>query len=278
MESSHLHLFFGGSYSNIHALNALKKEADKLNIAAKNIYHTGDIVGYCASPNETVNAVRDWGINVIAGNVEIQLRDGEEDCGCNFDEGSRCSDFSTLWYPYAKMQVDESNIQWMKTLKNHQIVEIDGLRIGIIHGGVEDISEFIFRSTSKARKEEIAKLLEVDVIVAGHSGLPFMQQLENAYWINPGVIGMPANDGTTRVWYTIYNSQTKTFSSRALKYDFNKASQEMIAKKLPMEYAKTLVDGIWDNCEILPSEETKAQGEQLMAEELKIAIKALKQI
>lgn len=78
MESSHLYLFFGGSYSNIHALNALKKEAEKLNVLSNNIYHTGDVVGYCASPNETVNAVREWGINVIAGNVEIQLRDGKK--------------------------------------------------------------------------------------------------------------------------------------------------------------------------------------------------------
>lgn len=278
MESSHLHLFFGGSYSNIDALEALKSEAEKLHIPAHNVYHTGDVVGYCAFPNETVNAIRDWGIQVIAGNVEVQLREGEEDCGCNFEEGSRCSEFSTLWYPYAKMHVDKSNIEWMKTLRNHQIIQIDDLKIGIIHGGFEDISEFIFRSTSNSRKEEIINKLGVDVVVAGHCGLPFMQQLENGHWINPGVIGMPANDGTTRVWYAIYNSETKTFTSHALSYDAEKASQEMLNSKLPNEYAKTLVDGLWDNCEILPSEETKMQGKHLMAEELKITTKTVNQI
>lgn len=270
MQVSHLHLFFGGSYSNIHALNALKNEAEKLNIPTENIYHTGDVVGYCASPNETVNAVREWGINVIAGNVEIQLSEGEEDCGCNFDEGSRCSDFSTLWYPFAKINVSQSNIDWMKTLKNHQIIEIGSIRMGIIHGGLQDISQFIFKSTPAEVKKEIINDLEVDVIIAGHSGLPFMQQLGNSYWINPGVIGMPANDGTPRVWFTIYNSKTKTFSSHALAYDYEKASQEMINKQLPMEYAKTLVNGIWDNCEILPSEETKAQGVEIFEGEMKM--------
>ncbi|WP_107038858.1 metallophosphoesterase family protein [Brumimicrobium mesophilum] len=272
MESSHLHLFFGGSYSNIHALKALKYEAGKLQIPAKNIYHTGDVVGYCASPNETVNAVREWGINVIAGNVEVQLSDGEEDCGCNFEEGSRCSNFSNLWYPFAKIQVSQANIDWMKTLNNHQIIVIDGLRLGIIHGGIENISEFIFKSTPSSIKEKIIKKLNVDVIVAGHCGIPFMQQLGNAHWINPGVIGMPANDGTTKVWYTIYNSETKTFSSHALKYDFNKTSEEMVQKQLPMEYAKTIVDGIWDNCEILPSEETKMQGVELKEESISIQL------
>ncbi|RYM32835.1 metallophosphoesterase [Brumimicrobium glaciale] len=278
MESSHLHLFFGGSYSNIHALEALKEEAEKLQIPAANIYHTGDVVGYCASPNETVNAVRDWGINVIAGNVEVQLREGEENCGCNFDEGSRCADFSNLWYPYAQMQVTQSNIEWMKTLKNHQVIEVNGLRIGIIHGGIDNISEFIFKSTPSVIKEEIIKQLNVDVIVAGHCGIPFMQQLDKSYWINPGVIGMPANDGTTRVWYVVYNSKTSSFSIHSLEYDFKKASEEMIQKNLPIEYVKTIVDGRWDNCEILPSEETKMQGEELVEEIMRIQRKRQNQI
>lgn len=268
MESSHLHLFFGGSYSNIHALEALKEEAHRLQIPSQNIYHTGDVVGYCASPNETVDTVREWGINVISGNVEVQLSEGEEDCGCNFDEGSRCANFSNLWYPYAKIHMSQANIDWMKTLKNHQIIEIDDLRIGIIHGGLEDISEFIFKSTPASIKEKIIEQLKVDIIVAGHCGIPFMQQIGNSFWINPGVIGMPANDGTPRVWYTIYNSETKTFSSHALEYDFERTSKEMVAKNLPNEYAKTIVDGFWDNCEILPEAETKETGVRIEPAEL----------
>jgi len=273
MNSTNLHLFFGGSYSNIQALKALQLVANNLNIPAKNIYHTGDIVGYCASPNETVNAVRDWGINVIAGNVEIQLSEGEEDCGCNFEEGSRCSDFSTLWYPYAKMHISDGNIEWMKTLKSQQVIEIDGLRIGMIHGGVEDISQFIFRSTASNVKEAILNQLDVDVVIAGHCGIPFMEQLGNSYWINAGVIGMPANDGTTRVWYTIYNSETKIFSTHALYYDFESASAEMLKKQLPKAYANTLLNGLWDNCEILPNEETRRQGVELNEESIKISLK-----
>jgi predicted phosphodiesterase len=260
MEFSHLHLFFGGSYSNIHALQSLKEEAEKLNIPAQNIYHTGDVVGYCAFPNETVNAVREWGINVIAGNVEVQLSEGKKSCGCNFEKGSRCADFSTRWYPYAQTQVSVANIDWMKTLKTYQVVEINGLRFGIIHGGLTDISQFIFESTDTAKKEEIIHQLNVDVVVAGHSGIPFMQQIKTKYWINPGVIGMPANDGTPRGWYAIYNAITNTFTLKSLNYDHIEASKEMIGKDLPTEYAKTLIDGFWDNCEILPNVETAQQG------------------
>ena len=36
----------------------------------------------------------------------------------------------------------------------------------------------------------------VDGLVAGHCGLPFTQTIDGRLWHNPGVIGMPANDGT----------------------------------------------------------------------------------
>lgn len=272
MENTDLHLFFGGSYSNLHALKALQIEAKRLNISPRKIYHTGDVVGYCAFPNETLNLVRDWGINAIAGNVEVQLREDEEDCGCNFDEGTRCANFSTLWYPYAKMNVSLENKAWLKGLSTHSKFEIDGVKIGMIHGGLTDISQFIFKSTPQSIKEEIAKELEVDVVIAGHSGLPFMQTLDDFTWINPGVIGMPANDGTPRVWYTLYNAKTKTFSSHSLSYDHQAASEAMTKNQLPPEYAKTLIDGLWDNCEVLPDAETSERGIRIVPAELCLGV------
>jgi hypothetical protein len=54
-------LVFGGPYSNIRALTALRRVADRLNIPAKRTICTGDIVAYCAEPAETVAAMRAWG-------------------------------------------------------------------------------------------------------------------------------------------------------------------------------------------------------------------------
>jgi hypothetical protein len=37
----------------------------------------------------------------------------------------------------------------------------------------------------------------------------------------------------------------------------------MLEKGLPASYAKTLLTGIWDNCEILPEKETRNQGKPI---------------
>lgn len=257
------YLFFGGSYSNLQAIERLKEIADQENIHPENIFHTGDVVGYCAFPEQTINFVRNWGINVVAGNVEVQLAEGADDCGCNFEEGSRCANFSTLWYPYAKTKVSSENIDWMKGLSTHKKSVLNGKRFAFIHGGVEDISEFIFESTPWKKKQEIIDELDVDVVVAGHCGIPFIQNNDGKTWVNPGVIGMPANDGTQRVWFGIYDPLLEEMEIRSFEYDAETASEAMVINQLPEEYSKTLITGLWDNCEILPAEEKAQQNSPL---------------
>src|SRR5215831_9738833 len=83
-------LVFGGPHSNLRALEALRRRADELGIPPANCVCTGDVVAYCAEPEETTQAVRDWGCHVVAGNCEEQLAAAAEDCACGFEEGSEC--------------------------------------------------------------------------------------------------------------------------------------------------------------------------------------------
>ena len=101
-----------------------------------------------------------------------------------------------------------------------------------------------------------------DVVLAGHAGLPFAEEQAGRYWLNAGVIGMPANDGTPRVWYLLLDDADGQFSHtfQAFTYDNQTAHQLMQANRLPDSYAQTLLTGIWDNCEILPDTEKAQQG------------------
>jgi len=260
-------LAFGGVYSNLQALEALRNIAVKLRIPASNIICTGDIVAYCAQPEECIQAVKDWGIHSISGNVEIQLATGQNDCACDFTSGSRCDSFSKEWYPFAQANVSPAAIDWMNKLPEHICFEYTGKQIAVVHGSYHYVSEFIFESTDWDIKEKNFIDTKSEIIIAGHCGLPFSQQKNNQYWLNPGVIGMPANDGTPRVWYMILNDDTGTLSyeHHSLEYDFHKANQLMMERNLPVAYAKTLVSGIWDNCEILPEQETALQGVSLFS-------------
>ena len=254
-------LLFGGVYSNLEALSAIQDIARQENIDASNIINTGDIVGYCADPDVCLQEVKNWGIHNIAGNVELNLKDGEVDCGCNFDEGSRCDTFSKQWYPFAQSKVSPDSMQFIEQIPEFLQFRYAGKSCLVLHGGLEDTSQFIFKSTPTEIKQEIFEKTNVDVIIAGHAGIPFCQHIGSHFWFNPGVIGMPANDGTPQVWYAMLDDRSNfECSILSLNYDYHSASQKMNDNPLPHSYAKTLKTGIWDNVEILPEAERALQG------------------
>ena len=91
-------LVFGGPYSNLRVLAALRQRVGELGIPASQTICTGDVVAYCAEPEETTQAIRDWGCHVIAGNCEEQLAAVAADCACGFEPGTECDTLAKGWY------------------------------------------------------------------------------------------------------------------------------------------------------------------------------------
>lgn len=258
-------LLFGGVYSNLQALEALIAVAESEGIPPENCICTGDIIGYCAQPEETIQTFKNWNTRSIVGNVEIQLRDDEDDCGCDFREGSRCDGFSQQWYPYAKSKLSKDSLDYLETIPDHIKFTIENQKVTVVHGSYFNVSEFVFKSTPWATKQSNFKATESNIIIAGHCGLPFSHEQNEKIWINPGVIGMPANDGKPNVWYAILDDSAKPLqvNFRMLEYNHTLANQLMLNGLLPESYAKTIVSGLWDNMEILPETEKKQQGQPI---------------
>ncbi len=255
-------LLFGGVYSNYQALEKLISIAAAEGISAQNCINTGDIVGYCAQPEETVTRFQEWGALTIAGNVELQLVNDSEDCGCDFKAGGRCDGFSKMWFPYTKSLLSKKSLDWMASIPENISFNFGGKKVTVVHGSFSNISEFIFKSSPEQLKQTVFEETQSDVIIAGHCGLPFHQTIGEKTWLNPGVIGMPANDGTPRVWYMlveIVNGKVK-YTHRSFEYDYQTAQELMLKNQLPEAYANTLRSGIWDNMEILPEIEKLTQG------------------
>lgn len=255
-------LIFGGAYSNLQAVEALRQVARQEGIDPTRVLCTGDSVGYCADPEAVVQVLKEWGIRSIAGNVEVNLRDKVANCGCNFRQGGRCDLLSNNWYSYAQSELSEDSLAWIGQLPDQIVFRYAGKRIQLLHGSARNLSEFVFPSSDEEVKLHSFSLTGADVILAGHSGIPFVQEMEEKIWLNAGVIGMPANDGTPRTWYCIINDTDGIFTwdLQPLHYSYKGASQAMSSTSLPSCYARSLVTGVWDNMEILPEAERLRQG------------------
>lgn len=255
-------LVFGGNYGNLEATRALLAQARRLGVPAGNIVCTGDVVAYCADPLATIEVMRRAGVHVVMGNCEESLGRAATGCGCGFAEGSACDRYAAEWYSFASRMLDEDSRAWMRTLPRRLELRIGARRLAVVHGAVSAINRFVFASTAPAAKQAEIDASGCDAVLAGHCGLPFTQLLAGRLWHNAGAIGMPANDGTPRVWYSLIHSRGERIriESRPLDYDHATAARKMRRLRLCEPYAQALEDGLWPSCDVLPPEELARRG------------------
>ena len=252
-------LVCGGAFSNLQALSALLEAARALSIPARRIIHTGDVIAYCADPVETAELLRAAQLHAIQGNVEESLSASEPDCHCGFDTDSLCDRLSAEWFAYADARIGDELRQWMSRLPHHLTFEMSGLRARVVHGGVSQINRFIFASHPDGEFEAELAAADADMIIAGHSGLPFTRRVGARVWHNSGPLGLPANDATPRVWFSVLTpvENRVRITHHALDYDFETARAKMIKAGLCSGYADTLRTGLWPSLDVLPQAERK---------------------
>jgi predicted phosphodiesterase len=259
-------LVFGGPYSNLQATQAILAEAARRGIPPQRVICTGDVVAYGADAAACCDLIMASGIWVTAGNCEENLAAGALDCGCGFEEGTACDLLSRAWYAHANRQVTAAHRAWMAGLPYRLSIRLpDGRRLAVLHGGAHDISRFIFASAEhKDLADEIAAT-GCDGVIAGHCGIPFVRQVGPGVWINAGAIGMPADDGTPRIWYAVLTPDKAGLSVETLplQYDHAAAAAAMRAAGLPEGYAAALGSGIWPSCDVLPPAERARRGQKL---------------
>jgi predicted phosphodiesterase len=267
-------LLFGGPYSNLQATQAMRCKANELNIPPQRTICTGDVVAYCGSPNETIAELRQWGCHVLLGNCEESLGQQASDCHCGFSEGTACSLLSVQWYQYASAKLTKEERAWMLGLPRLIKFQIGQLKAAVVHGAATGINRFIFASLAASELfPEFAKV-DADLVIAGHSGIPFTRQFRTAsdqvkIWHNAGVIGMPANDGQATVWYSLIVPQKKplfpTIRHVPLSYASEAAQAAMYKAGLANGYAEALSSGLWPSMDVLPESERKQRGRPLVA-------------
>jgi hypothetical protein len=165
----------------------------------------------------------------------------------------------------------------MKSLPRLIEFQFQSSRFSLVHGSVTSINQFIFPSTEAEMKLAQINQGDTDVVIGGHSGIPFGQSFVDEFskikvWLNSGVIGMPANDGTADGWYMLIEAASSRtnltghkgyrVSWHRLTYDA-KTSQQKTREAGMVEYADALTTGLWPSMDILPMKEQGEQGQPL---------------
>jgi diadenosine tetraphosphatase ApaH/serine/threonine PP2A family protein phosphatase len=252
---------FGGVYNNHVALAAAIEDARGR--GCERLFCLGDLGAFGPNPDKVFPLLIDNGVETMQGNYDNSIGNNLADCQCGYTDPAD-NYYARLSYQYTYNKTSARWRPWLAGLPKEIRFEIaPSLRVLCCHGSPRKMNEFLWESTTPTHLlEKLADDYQADVIVATHTGLPWTRWLsKDRLFVNCGVLGRPANDGTTRVGYTILDAGEPVLARYVpLEYDHESLAAEMRGERLPEPFVETILTGWWTTClEVLPAKE-RARG------------------
>src|ERR1044072_1265394 len=161
---------FGGVYSNPYALAALADDSRARGCDAR--YCLGDLGGFGAECDAIVPLMVDHDVTTMAGNYDLAIARGDEDCGCGYAD-ERDNRFAQLMYDYTRAHTSPELAAWMATLPGELRTRIGGVDVHMVHGSPLAVNDFLWESL---RDDELALRVRASrarLLLCTHTGIPW---------------------------------------------------------------------------------------------------------
>jgi predicted phosphodiesterase len=240
------YLILSDIHSNQEALTAVlsfvrRKRWDK-------VVFLGDLVGYGANPNQTVDILR--GMKPFVG-----IRGNHDKVCSGIEDGELFNRIALEAAMWTRRKLTRTNLQWLKALPQGPVVVDD--RFAISHGTPIDEDAYIF---GEIEALNVFRHTQFPLCFFGHSHFPVIFALSPdaittiltvapsfrfkmregvRYLINPGSIGQP-RDGNPLASFAIYDSDTRTVSIHRIQYRIAETQQKILKAGLPKPLADRL--------------------------------------
>lgn len=227
-------------HANLHALQAVWADVQAQRSEA--VYCLGDLVGYGAYPNEVVDFIRSRAIPTVMGNYDDGVGFDQDDCGCVYrdPDDARRGQESLMW---TRRQTTAENKAFLQGLPLQIRLEERRPRVLLVHGSPRKINEYLYEDRPQASFERIAKVAGTDILLFGHTHLPYQKSAGGTLFVNAGSVGKP-KDGDPRAGYVLLETGLRTrVEFRRVVYDVSAAAEAIRHSGLPGDFATLLETG-----------------------------------
>ncbi len=234
---------FGDIHGNLPALEAVFADVEARGL--DNLYCLGDLVGYGTFPNEVIQMVRERDIPTLMGNYDQGVGISSDDCGCAYkaEADRKRGEQSIAW---TNVHTTEDNKAYLRSLTDRIPLQLGNLKVLLVHGSPRKINEYLYEGRPNDYFERIMDGVDVDVLVCGHTHLPYHKILPSGRQIvNAGSVGKPKDDNRDAC-YVVLSAEGPNLNVEFIRvpYDVERAAQAVeAADGMPDEFAQMLRDG-----------------------------------
>jgi len=219
-------VFISDIHSNLEALQAVMEEIKK--ISPREVFCLGDLCGYGADPTAVINSLKS--MPCLMGNHDFATVVGD-----------------TSWFnPYAaeaiewtRSRLSSEELTFLSNLKHRFLIKSYGLKIYMVHGSPEDpLYGYVYEEDA-----DVVKNLDCDVLVLGHTHIPFVKKVGEKLVINAGSVGQP-RDRDPRSSFAVLETESIKPEIVRVEYDVATAARKIVEAGLPKILAERLHEGM----------------------------------
>jgi predicted phosphodiesterase len=244
------YLIVSDMHANWDAFAAVLRRARRKRFDA--VLVLGDLVGYGASPNQVVEAVRGMGPRLYT------VRGNHDKVVTGIDNGANFNQTALVAAQWTATRLTPGNLRFVRELPQGPLQIEEGM--AICHGSPLDEDTYVF---SDVDAWEIFSAFPIPVTFFGHTHIPSLFSLEGRvlgvralrgrtgtvqlhphgrYLVNPGSIGQP-RDRDPRASYMTYDSERRIVRWHRIDYPIDEAQRRIRRADLPGSLADRLAVG-----------------------------------
>jgi protein phosphatase len=217
-------LILSDIHANLEALTAIRESFDEL-------WVLGDLVNYGPDPCAAVDFVRARASLAVRGNHDHALATGA---------GPRCSpafrDMARAMQEFTQSVLTEDRKDFLRALPTTARREIDGRSFFLCHAAPSD-PLFKYAPQDPAFWRAELDLADADVLLTGHTHLPFVLEIGSRLVVNPGSAGQPKH-GAPEACYAVW--ENGAVSLRSTPYPAEITARKIAALPIPPPIAAAL--------------------------------------
>jgi putative phosphoesterase len=230
-------------HANLEALEACLKKIEELKAAR--VICLGDLVDYCAQPNECVELVRKYSDVTVLGN--------HDEAQYHYDLVSGFSEQAMISSIHTRSVINPEYIEYSRSLP----YTYDENDILFVHGSPYDPEGYHYVLT-EGRAQMNFSVFDQKICFIGHSHIPVIFREKGGevtavepdnvipdgrYIINVGSIGQP-RDGNPKASFGFFDTETFKYQNIRVSYPAEIASQKILKEGLPEFLAERIIKGI----------------------------------
>jgi putative phosphoesterase len=213
-------LIISDLHANLEAISALPRDYDEL-------WVLGDLVNYGPNPAEVIDFVRAHATMAVRGNHDHSVA-FDADCGCS----ARFRAMAEATRDYTRSVLSEADKQFLRDLPTCACREADGTVFFLCHATPSNLL-YEYRLPDSPRWERNDEAASgAEVLLVGHTHLPFVRRFGQRTVLNPGSLGQ-SKAGDPRARYAVW--QDGKVELHALEYPFEKTIRKISRLPVPDE-------------------------------------------